>query len=268
MKRTIIVHSTVDIYQKNDMGGFEKCVIVNKKYDDIVLDFYNMRDIINLDVIKCKLFNAKFYCEYKLKRGMEFGVLRVNESTTIYYHDLGNDNILLISGWGYYKGRMDKYFVEKPKEPIKISYDLQHIVLNLLNPDNSSWSFLSENKVVYSCKSYINGVDKECIQNYLNFISKDIIVDNVEISNINTNSRNDNPYWYNISISLKKYTFKTINLSEILKYYNTDIYLIKDNRLFVIIATEIQPNVKIYHLTENNILSKGPNNNFIGKKLI
>lgn len=267
-KPDYVVHSTTNVTKavRNQIPGcFDECVIVDKYYGDIEIDASSMYDIINGDKLKNKLFNAISYDSYKLKKGMMFSASRYN-NTVFYFHDLGN-KILIFSIYSYLDNPFNTHFVRNNTKPINNIYDLKGVDISCFYPTylgSRNYEFISEDKMIYRHKDLVNGdISKKVIENCFKAISKNIVVDKVDIS-----KSNDDKYICDVHLHMTKVSIENVDISEIMAHYHANTYFIKDEKLYVIDEKIVK--LKMFKLLKNNIINEvcGDYHHFLGKKLV
>lgn len=267
-KPEYVVHSTTNVVKsiqnESVIGSFDKCVIVDKYYGDIEIDRLSMYDIINGDKLKNKLFNAVSYDSYKLKKGMMFSASRYN-STVFYFHDLGG-KILIFSKYSYINNPFDVHFVEKNTKHIKNVYDLKGVDISCFYPTylgSINYEFISEDKMIYHHKDLVDGdISKKVIENCFKAISKNIVVDKVDIS------ESKDKYICSVHLHMTKVSIENVDISEIMAHYHANTYFIKDEKLYVIDEKNVK--LKMFKLLKNNIINEACDDyrHFLGKKLV
>lgn len=281
----VVFQNTTVVKETNPekSGQFEKCVVMNNSYDDTIANGRDIFEVLRGDKLKTKIFEAKFWDGYNLKKGMQFNKYEnhtENQAWSVYYHDLGDGRLVAFLKYTWSSDTFSKHFV-KVEDEVSSAYDLKYVDITChsgVKVFQPHWEIKSKNKAMWTCRVTSNEMNKDTVQKYLKSFSKNIIVDSIDytVNNSGMHSyacRDFNLYDLTINVSVDKVKTETISISEVMAKTYSNKYFADDNKIYLISENSLNPSVIIFYLKDglaDKINSKynSDGNDILGKKII
>ena len=253
---------------------------MNSSYDDTTANSMDILEVLRGDKLKIKIFEAKFWDGYNLKKGMQFDKFErhtENQAWTVYYHNLKDGKILAFLKYTWSSDTFSKHFAKSIEEEVKTAYDLRKIDINChggVKVFQPRWEIKSKNKAVWTCRVSSNDMNKSTVQKYLNNFSKNITVDSIDYKVNNSGMHGFTTKFFNlydltINVSILKIKTETISLQKVIEEIGSNKYFVDGDKIYLISEGEhIDPSVIIVHIEDGLINKIDARYSYYGDKIL